>query len=312
MRIAIFGVGGVGGYFGGRLAQAGEDVVFLARGDHLQALRANGLHVESSKGDFTVQPVQATDSPSEVGTVDVVLLGVKAWQVQEAAQAIRSMIGSETYVVTLQNGIEAPGQVAAVLGAHHVVGGLCGLISFLTAPGHIRHAGGDPFVRFGELDNRSSTRTEHLRQAFERAGVRVDIPPDIQVALWMKFLIIAPWSGIGAVTRAPAGIWRSLPETREMVTQCLHEIEAVARAHAVALPEDAVESTWARYEALPPSGTASLQRDIMEGRPSELEAQIGAVLHLGKQVEVATPTHTYIYNSLLATDLRARGQIEFP
>ena len=202
--------------------------------------------------------------------------------------------------------------MAEVLGEKYVVGGLCGLISFITAPGQIRHAGGDPFVRFGELDNHSSTRTERLRQAFERSGVRVDIPPDIQVALWMKFLIIAPWSGIGAVTHAPAGIWRSLPETREMVTQCLHEVDAVARAHAVAMPEDAVKSTWEQYEALPPSGTASLQRDIMEGRPSELEAQISAVVRLGKLVEVPTPTHTYIYSSLLPTDLRARGQVEFP
>jgi len=311
MRIAIIGSGGVGGYFGGRLAQAGEDVVFVARGDHLQALQAHGLRVESIKGDFMVDAVQATHSPSEVGIVDVVLLGVKAWQVPEAAQAIRPLIGPETCVVTLQNGLEAPGQVAEVLGAQHVVGGLCGLISFIAAPGHIRHTGGEPFVRFGELDNHVSTRTERLRQAFERSGVEVDIPPDIQVALWMKFLIITPWSGIGAVTRAPAGIWRSLSETRDMVTQCLHEVDAVARAHAVALPEDAVKSTWERYETLPSSGTASLQRDIMESRPSELEAQIGAVVRLGKQVEVPTPTHTYIYRSLLPLDLRARGQIEF-
>ena len=312
MRIAIFGVGGVGGYFGGRLAQVGEDVVFLARGEHLNALRTDGLRVESTKGDFTIFPLQATYNPAEVGAVDVVLLGVKAWQVQEAAQAIRPLIGPETCVVTLQNGVEAPVKVAEVLGKKHVVGGLCGLISFIVAPGHIRHAGAEPFIRFGELNNRASDRTEHLRQAFERAGVQVEIPADIQVALWMKFLLITPWSGIGAVTRAPVGVWRRLPETREMVSQCLHEINAVAQARAIALPENAVTSTWELYEALPPSGTASLQRDIMEGRPSELEAQIGAVIRLGLQVDVSTPTHTFIYSSLLPLESRACGQVTFP
>jgi 2-dehydropantoate 2-reductase len=311
MRIAICGVGGVGGYFGGRLAQAGEDVVFLARGEHLNALRTNGLRVESIKGNFTISPVQATHDPAEVGVVDVVLLGVKAWQVREAAQAIRPLVGPETCVVTLQNGVEAPAQVAAVVGENHVVGGLCGLISFIVAPGHIRHAGAETFIRFGELNNRASVRTEQLRQAFERAGVRVEIPPNIQVALWMKFLFITPWSGIGAVTRAPVGIWRSLPETRAMVSQCLHEINAVAQAHAIGLPENAVTSTWELYEALPASGTASLQRDIVAGRPSELEAQIGAVIRLGHQVEVPTPTHMCIYSSLLPLECRARRQVEF-
>jgi 2-dehydropantoate 2-reductase len=311
MRIAIFGVGGVGGYFGGRLAQVGEDVVFLARGEHLNALRADGLHVESIKGDFTISPVQAIHDPAEVGVVDVVLLGVKAWQVQEAAQAIRPLIGPQTCVVTLQNGVEAPVQAVEVLGEKHVVGGLCGLISFIVAPGHLRHAGAEPFIRFGELNNRASVRTEQLRQAFERAGVQVEIPSNIQVALWMKFLFITPWSGIGAVTRAPVGVWRSLPETREMVLQCLHEIDAVAQAHAIILPEKAVTSTWKLYETLPPSGIASLQRDIMESRPSELEAQIGAVIRLAQQVEVPTPTHTFIYSSLLPLESRARGKVKF-
>jgi 2-dehydropantoate 2-reductase len=311
MRIAVVGVGGVGGYFGGRLAQAGEEIIFLARGEHLHALHAHGLYVESIKGDCTIHPVQATADPAEVGIVDVVMLGVKAWQVSEAVQAIRPLIGPETCVVTLQNGVEAPDHVAAVLGAQHVLGGLCGLIAFIVAPGHIRHAGAEPFVRFGELDNRASPRAERLRQAFVRAGVQVDLPSDIHVALWMKLLFITPWSGIGAVTRAPVGVWRSLPETRAMVTQCLQEIAAVARAQAIALPEDAVEQTWALYETLPPGGTASLQRDMLAGRPSELEAQIGVVVRLGRQGEVPTPTHTFLYSSLLPLESRARGQVEF-
>jgi 2-dehydropantoate 2-reductase len=311
MRIAGVGVGGVGGYFGGRLAQAGEEVIFLVRGEHLRALQTRGLHVESLNGDYTVHPVQATDDPAEVGHVDVVLLGVKAWQVREAVQALRPLIGPETGVVTLQNGVEAPGHVTEVLGVQHVLGGLCGLIAFIVAPGHIRHAGGEPFVRFGELDNRTSPRAERLRQAFVRAGVQVDIPSNIQAALWMKLLFITPWSGIGAITRAPVGVWRSLPETRTMVTQCLQEVAAVARAQAVTLPADAVEQTWALYETLPPGGTASLQRDVLAGHPSELEAQIGVVVRLGRAGAIPTPIHTFLYSSLLPLESRARGQIAF-
>ena len=155
MRIAIFGTGGVGGYFGGRLAQNGADVVFIARGEHLQAMRQHGLKIDSIKGDFVVHPIQATDDPEKIDPVDVVLVGVKAWQVSEAAQAMRPMVGPETFVVPLLNGVEAPTQLAEVLGAEHVVGGLCGCISFIAGPGHIRHVGADPFIHFGELDNRS-------------------------------------------------------------------------------------------------------------------------------------------------------------
>ena len=188
MRIAVFGTGGVGGYFGGRLAQVGEDVVFIARGGHLKAMRTNGLRVDSVKGDFVIKPVQATDDPEQVGIVDMILVGVKAWQVPEAAQAIRSMVGPETFVVSLQNGVEAPFQLAAVLGAEHVVGGLCALMVFIVGPGHIRHVAMDPWIGFGELDNRPSERVEKLRQIFSRAeGIRLENPLDIHVGLWPNY-----------------------------------------------------------------------------------------------------------------------------
>ncbi len=312
MRIAVFGVGGAGGYFGGRLAQAGEDVVFIARGEHLQALRTHGLRVDSVKGNFVLQSVQATDDPAQVGVVDVVLLGVKAWQVPEAAQAMRPLVGPETFVVPLQNGVEAPAQLAAVLSAQHVLGGLAKIISFKVGPGHIRHAGAEPYMAFGELDNRPSERAERLRLAFERAGVTVEIPPDIQTALWDKFLFVVSWGGVGAVTRAPVGVLRSVPEMRQMLEQALHEIFAVAQARNIALPEDAIHKTIAFVDTLPPSGTTSLQRDIVEGRPSELASWNGAVVRLGQEVGVATPLHAFIYHSLLPLELRARGQVQFP
>jgi 2-dehydropantoate 2-reductase len=311
MRIAIFGAGAVGGYFGGRLSQAGEDVIFIARGEHLNAMLTHGLRVDSINGNFEVQPVQATDDPSNIGEVDMVLVAVKAWQVFEAAEAMRPMIGSGTFVLPLQNGIEAPAQLSEVLGDQHVLGGLCGLFCYVAGPGHIVHAGTDPFVKFGELDNHRSQRVEQLVDTFERAGVNVEIPRDIQVAMWMKFLLIAVWSGMGAVTRAPVGVWRSLPETRRMAELSLQEIIAVAAARNISLPNEALQTTMTLYDGLVPQSTASLQRDVMAGRPSELEAQLGAVVRFGQEANVSTPLLTFIYHSLLPMELRARGQLQF-
>jgi 2-dehydropantoate 2-reductase len=307
MRIAIFGTGGAAGYFGGRLAQAGEEVVFIAREEHLQALRTHGLRVDSVKGDFTVQPVQASNDPAQVGVVDVIIVGVKAWQVPEAARAMHPLVGPETFVVPLQNGVDAPTELAAVLGTEHVLGGLCRIISFVAGPGYIRHLGGEPYLAFGELDNHPSERAKRLLQAFTRAqGLMVEIPADILAAMWQKFLLIASWGGIGAVTRAPIGVLRTLPETRPMLEQAMQEM-----AHNIALTQEAINHSMAFIDSLPPAGTASMQRDIMEGRPSELASQNGAVVRLGQEVGVATPLHAFIYHSLLPLELRMRGEVEF-
>ncbi len=312
MRIAIFGTGGVGGYLGGRLAEAGEEVIFIARGEHLRAIQTGGLRVESILGDFIIQPAQASDNPAEVGPVDVVLVGVKTWQVSEAAQALRPLVGPDTVVTPLQNGVDAPGELAAVLGVEHVLGGLCGMMAFIAGPGHIRHTGIEPFIAFGELDHRHSERVERLRQAFLRAkGVIVEVPADIHVAMWQKFMLIATWSGVGAVTRAPIGVLRHLPETRQMLEQSLQEIHRVALAHQVALPVEAIGQTMAFFDNVPPHGTASMQRDVMAGRPSELHSQNGAVVRLGREAGVSTPLHTFIYHSLLPAELQARDQLEF-
>jgi 2-dehydropantoate 2-reductase len=311
MRIAVFGTGGVGGYFGGRLAQAGEEVVFIARGKHLRALQSHGLRVDSPRGDFVIQPVQATDAPGEVGVVDVVLVGVKAWQVREAARAMRPLIGAETFVLPLQNGVEAPAQLAEVLGLEHVIGGLCRIISFTLGPGHIQHTGIDPYVEFAELDNRRSDRVEKLRKVFAKTtGITVEISADIQIALWTKFLLIVSWSGIGAITRAPLGVFLDLPQTRQMLRGVMQEVLSVAHAHNIALPENSVGKTLAFMDGLPAGGTASMQRDIMAGRPSELESQTGAVVRLAQEVGVETPLNAFIYHSLLPSELKARGQLE--
>lgn len=307
MRLAVFGTGGVGGYFGGRLAHAGEEVIFIARGPHLQAMRDHGLKVESTKGDFVVHPVQATDEPSSIGPVDVVLVCVKAWQVPDAAAAMRPSIGPDTCVLPLGNGVEAMDQLSSVLGREHVLGGICKIVSFIAAPGVIRHTGFEPEVIFGELDNRSTERVENLRAAFTRAGVSATVTPDIDVAVWTKFLFIAPYSGVGAVTRLPAGVVRRVPETRELMEKAMGEVLAVAKARGIAMPEDALKKAMAQVDALPEAATASMQRDIMAGRPSELEAQNGAVVNLGRETGVETPVNSFIYSCLLPSELKARG-----
>jgi 2-dehydropantoate 2-reductase len=307
----VYGTGGVGGYFGGRLAQAGEEVIFIARGAHLQALQTDGLRVESIQGDISLRPVQASDDPRRMGQVDAVLVCVKAWQVPEAAAAMRPLVGEQTLVVPLSNGVDAPGQLAAVLGAGPVLGGLCHISAMIVAPGVIRHAGVKPHVAFGELDGRSGERPERLRQAFERAGVWVDVPADIQSAMWEKFLFIAAFSGVGAVTRLPAGVVRSVPEARQLLEEAMREIEALARKRRVALPAGIISSTLAYVDSLEPGVTASMQRDILAGRPSELQAQNGAVVRMGLELGVPTPVNSFIYASLLPQELRARGEVSF-
>lgn len=312
MRIAVFGTGGVGGYYGGRLAEAGEDVVFIARGEHLDAMRSNGLKVESTKGDFIIENVEATDNPSEVGVVDVVMTCVKCWQVNEAAEAIKPMIGPDTYILPMENGVEAPGELAEVYGWEHVLGGVCGIVSFKAGPGHIRHVAYEPFVNFGEWDNRPSERVERLRKAFAGAkGLIVDAPPDIQAAMWRKYILIASWSGVGGITRAPIGVIRSQPGTRRILESSMEEIHRVAKAMNIALPDDIVEITMGILDTVEYGGTASMQRDVMDGRFSELEAQVGALVRMGAETGVDTPVNTMIYHSLRPMELKARGELEF-
>src|SRR5262245_32193975 len=206
MRIAVFGAGGIGGYLGARLAQAGDDIALIARGPHLTAIQAHGLFVESPRGDFHMTPSIATDRPEDVGIVDAVLLGVKAWDVRAAAAAIRPMVGATTGVLTLQNGVEAPTEVAEVFGERHVIIGVAPVRSVIVGPGRLRHVGGgDPNLTLGEIDNRSSARVEHLRTAWAKVQVTVHVPENIQAWLWGKFVGAAAIGGVGAVVRVPTG-----------------------------------------------------------------------------------------------------------
>jgi len=308
MRICIFGVGGVGGYFGGRLAEAGNSVAFIARGATLDVLRKEGLRVESPLGDISLPDVEASDDPAQIGEVDAVVLGVKAWQVPAAAEAARPMIGANTAIVPLQNGVEASDQLLSLYGPEHVIGGMCRIVSFVVEPGQIRHQGVEPFVALGELDNSRSQRVERLAAAFSDAGVDTKISPDIQSSLWQKLLFIAPVSGLGALTRVPVGDLRSNPETYGLLRQAMREVEALASARGISLADDAVEKTLKFVDGLAGDMTSSMQRDIMEGRPSELEALIGAVVRLGREAGVLTPVNWFIYSALLPMEKNARSE----
>jgi 2-dehydropantoate 2-reductase len=308
MRFAVFGAGGVGGYFGGRLAEAGHSVGFLARGAHLEAIRARGLAVESVAGDFRVDPAEASDRPAEIGPVDAVLVCVKAWQVADAARAMGPLLGPATVVLPLENGVEAADTIGATIGSGRVLGGLCRIVAYRVEPGRIRHAGVPPSIDLGERDGRPSARVEALREALAGArGLTVRVPADIEAAIWEKFLFIAPFSAVGAATGADAGAMRTDPGTRARVAGAMEEVAALARARGVAIRPDAVARTLGFLDALPPESTASMQRDLLEGRPSELEAQTGAVVRMSRAAGLAAPVHEALYRELLPLELRARA-----
>lgn len=312
MRIAIYGSGGVGAYFGGRLAQIGQDVSFIARNENLAALRTQGLKVGSIAGDFILDRVNATQNPTEVGVVDYVLCCVKAWQVPAAARTMRPLVGPETLVIPLQNGIEAPDQLASELDPANILGGLCAIVAFQAGPGHIKHSGGNPLIRFGHLDNHADPRVNTLSEIFNHcSGVKSSIPEDIQVAMWQKFMLITPWSGMGAVSRAPLGILLGQQETRDVLVEAIEEVYQLGRARGIELPRDSVSKTLKTLEDLPPNSTNSMQRDLVRGRPSELDAQTGAVVRLSHEIDLETPVNRVLLTSLRSLELRARGALRF-
>jgi 2-dehydropantoate 2-reductase len=307
MKIAIFGTGGVGGYFGARLAQGGQDVTFIARGEHLHAMQTSGLRVDSLNGDFIINPVKATDDVSGVGFVDLIILGVKAWQVRDAALALRPLVGPNTTILPLQNGVDAVPQLTAELGSDVVIGGLCKIVSFVVAPGHIRHAGFAPSIVIGELDNQRTDRIVEIEKTLNRAGVETTIASDIHVALWMKFLFIASFSGVGAIANAPVGILRTDPELRAQMLRAMEEIYALAHARSIQLPSNSIEIVMAGVNALPEDATSSMQRDIAACKPSELESQNGAVVRMARASRIQVPTHEFIYAKLRPLEEKARS-----
>jgi len=308
MKILIYGIGGVGGYFGAKLAKAGYEVTMIARGKHLAAIRENGLEIESINGNFRVIPKLATDNLEEVSKPDLVILGVKSWQIEEAASLIKPIMGEETMVLPLQNGANNVEKLLKILPEKNVLAGLCFIVSFIESPRKIKHASFEPLITFGEIDNIMSPRIKKVQEIFTNSEITNNIPEDIQLEIWKKFLFIATISGLGGLTRVPIGKIRESDYLFEVMKNSALEIMAVANAKNVALSLEHVDKIFKIIGNQPPQTTASTQRDIMEGKPSELKNFNGYIVNEGERLGVPTPVNRFIYECLLPmeNDIRNR------
>ncbi len=298
MRIAVLGAGAVGGYFGARLAAAGEDVAFIARGAHLAALRRDGLTVQSANGDVHVRPVTATDDPAQVGPVDLVLFAVKLWDTEASAAAARPMMGPETAIATFQNGVESIDTLGRVLGPQRVIGGSAFIAAVVAEPGVVRHTGTLARLVFGEPDGRRSGRVAALLGACRRAGIDGEASDRIVPAIWDKFIFLAALSGVTTLTRQPIGPIRGNPSSRALFVDAMAEVAALGRALGVAVRADIVDRHAALLDTLPADMQASMLHDLDRGRRLELPWLSGAVVRLGDHHGVPTPTHRLIAAAL--------------
>jgi 2-dehydropantoate 2-reductase len=292
MRIAIVGTGGVGGGFGAALARAGADVTFIARGAHLAAMKAQGLQVRSDRGDIHLVPTNATDDPAAIGKVDVVLFCVKLWDVESAGQHIKPLIGSDTAVIPLQNGVDAAERLIPILGSSAVMGGVAQISASITGPGVIQQVGTFMRMIFGELDGRRSKRGEAFLALCLRAGFDATLSEQILTDLWMKFILLASNASMMAATRQPIGKLRDDPDLRQIFTAAYREVVDVGRAKGVALPADAVDRVVDLTSHMPPAMKASMALDLDRGNRLELPWLGGKVVELGRELGVPTPTHS--------------------
>jgi 2-dehydropantoate 2-reductase len=305
MRIAIMGSGGVGGYYGGLLATAGQDVTFIARGDHLQAIRDKGLQIKSVHGDFTVLPAKATHNPGDVGPVDLVIVATKTYHTDEVAQALQPMIGANTVVISFQNGIDAAERIGSAVGMEHMLGGATWLSAAIEAPGKIGQYSQFRRIALGELDGRITPRAEEIASVLAKTPALVELVPNIRQVLWTKFVFISAISALGGLTRVAIGEYRQVPEAREVLGQAMAEVVAVAKARGVVLDAEIIAKTLAFIDAGAPDIRPSMQRDLEAGRISELESMIGVVVRLGSEHGVPTPVMRLAYALLKPAHLKA-------
>jgi 2-dehydropantoate 2-reductase len=306
MKILVIGAGGVGGYFGAVLAKAGNEVTFLARGRHLTAMENFGLKISSPNGDFVLGHVTAVESLENMGPVDVILLAVKAWQVEDSARALNRMKANKFMIIPLQNGVESYDEVSAVVGPERTLGGTCKIISYIESPGHIVHMGVEPEITFGEWDNKCSARVDEFAACLGNAGIKYDVPENFQLELWKKFMFLASYAGVGSVTRAPIGRMRAFPESRKLIENAMREIVGLAHAFEIPLPEVLVDKSLDLIDNMQFEATSSMQRDVIDGKPSELHYLSGAVVRLAAQKGISVPTHKFIYSALLPGEMLAR------
>ncbi len=307
MRIVILGTGGVGGYFGGKLAKAGYDVTFIARGKNLKALLTNGLTVKSVLGDFKIDTVNATDKISDIVKADLIILGVKAWQVKDVAIELKSAICENTIILPLQNGVCAVDELKEHISETNIIGGLCRIISKIESPGVINHLGVTPAIVFGELNYKLTERVKAIKEIFDKSEIKSGISEYIDSDLWKKFIAICV-SALLAVTKTTYGEMRELKETRQMMVDLLTEIYKISQKKGILIENDFLDKTISFIDTFPYDSTSSLTRDVWEGKPSEIEYQNGTVVRLGKELGIPVPVNEFVYNCILPMEKKARAK----
>jgi 2-dehydropantoate 2-reductase len=298
MRIAVMAAGAVGGYFGARLAQAGHQVAFVARGRQLEALRAHGLRVDSPLGDVHLADIEVTDDPAGIGPVDLVLFTVKLWDTQEAAEAIKPMLRDETAVLSLQNSVVKDDILRQALGAEHIIGGVCYIAATIAEPGVIRHTGTLARLVFGEYDGSRSARVRQLGDACADAGIDAEISDRIEQVIWEKFVFLVGVSGTTSLARSVIGPIRSHPRSRAFLHDAMEEVVQVARAQAVPLPAGYADDRLAFVDQMDPSASSSMHRDLEQGNRLEVDWLSGDVAERGTRLGVATPRNRAISDIL--------------
>jgi 2-dehydropantoate 2-reductase len=298
MRIAMVGTGGIGAPLGASLATAGQDVVFLARGEHLTAMRTNGLRVEGDRGETVLRPVETTDDPAAIGPVDLVLFCVKLWDVETAGELIRPLIGSETAAIPLQNGIDASERLSPILGAAHVLGGVARVSGSIVAPGVVRQTGRHHGIVFGELDGQITPRVERIHDICRTAGIDAVLSDDIQCARWEKFIGLVAISGLCALTRRPIGDLRDDPEIAPLIDDAMQEVVDVGRSCGMLFAPSVLEPPRAMIRGAPPYAMPSMAVDLRVGNRLELPWLAGKVVQLGATHGVPTPINRVVYAAL--------------
>ena len=298
MKIAVMGSGGVGGYYGARLAQAGCDVVFIARGAHFRAMRERGLKVESELGDIHLPTVRVTDDPCTLEPVDLVLFSVKLWDTDVAVKSIAPLFGPHTGIVSLQNGVQKDDALLRVCGDKAVMGGLCYIATTIARPGVIRHTGAMQRLLFGEYDGTRSARAEALLEACKRGGINAELSGDIRREIWEKFVFLVGLSATTTTMRLPIGPIRENSRTRAFLLDIMREAVAVGRAQGVALAVDYADKRLAFCDGLPEGMTSSMHHDLERGSPLEVAWLSGGVVELGKAAGVPTPANRAVWDIL--------------
>ncbi len=294
MRVAVVGAGGIGAPLGASLALAGEDVTFIARGSHLAAMRVNGLKIEGDRGESLVRPVRATDDPATVGPVDLVLFCVKLWDIESAGEQIRPLMGPDTAIVPLQNGVDASERLIPIVGAAHVLGGVAVVTGSIVAPGVVRQSGRHHRIVFGELDGRITPRCEAIRNACEAAGIDAELSGDIQRARWEKFIVLVAASGVCAVSRLPIGPLRDDPDIAPLLEEAMEEVVAVGTACGVRFPRNVLDPWRALLRSVPADWIPSMAADIRSGRRLELAWLGGKLVELAAAHGVPVPVNRTI------------------